>query len=117
MAIGSLQSSAHSVTCTKLPPMASRRAESVLSALGVSAEDERRYQQVLPLSGAPVSTVATALGVHPDDVGAALAGLLDLGIVKIDRDRVSVLRTAQVVSAAISREADTTIAVRRRLEE
>ena len=32
--------------------MPRRRSESVLSALGVSEEDERRYQQVLPLSGA-----------------------------------------------------------------
>jgi DNA-binding CsgD family transcriptional regulator len=97
--------------------MPRRRAESVLSALGVSAEDEHRYQQVLPLSGALVTSVATALAVHPDEVGVVLAGLVDLGIVTIDRDRVTVLRTAQVVSAAIAREAETTVAVRRRLDD
>src|SRR3954452_18372333 len=104
------------VTGTKLPPMPRKRAESVLSALGVSAADERRYQQVLPLSGAPVANVATALGVHAEDVGGALAGLAALGIVVIDRDRVTVLRVGQVVSAAIAREAETTSGVRRRLD-
>jgi len=105
------------VTGTKLPAMPRRRAESVLSALGVSAADERRYQQVLPLSGSAIGSVATALGVHADEVRDTLAGLVELGIVIIDRDRVTVLRTSQVVSAAIAREAETTIAVRRRLED
>jgi DNA-binding CsgD family transcriptional regulator len=105
------------VTGTKLPTVPRRRAESVLSALGVSAADERRYQQVLPVSGSPVSTVATVLTVSPDEVGDALAGLVDRGIVIIDRDRVTVLRSAEIVSAAIAREAETTIAVRRRLDE
>jgi DNA-binding CsgD family transcriptional regulator len=94
-----------------------RRAVSVLSALGVSAADERRYQQLLPLSGAPVSSVADVLGIHPDAVRGALAGLIDLGIVIIDRDQVTVLRTSQVVSAAIAREAEVAILVRRRLED
>ena len=35
----------------------------MLSALGVSEEDERRYQQVLPLSGSPLEGVAAALEV------------------------------------------------------
>src|SRR3954468_19100007 len=78
------------VTGTKLPPMPRRRAESVLSALGVSAADEARYPRLRPASGAPVSSVAPALGVHPDEVGAELAGLVARGIVIVDRDRVTV---------------------------
>jgi DNA-binding CsgD family transcriptional regulator len=83
----------------------------------VSVADERRYQQVLPLSGTSVAGVAPALGVDPDQVPVTLAGLIALGIVVIDRDRVTVLRTAQVVSAALAREAESTIAARRRLED
>src|SRR5436309_3283999 len=41
--------------------MPKRRSESVLSTLGVGPADERRYQQVLPLSGSPVAAVAAAL--------------------------------------------------------
>ena len=59
---------------------ARRRSESVLSALGVSPADERRYQQVLPLSGTPVAGVAAALGVAADEVSRELGGLIRHGI-------------------------------------
>ena len=75
---------------------------SVLSALGVSAEDERRYQQVLPFSGSTVRDVAGALGVPPERIPTTLATLIDRGVVRIDGDRVSVLRHDQVLSAAIA---------------
>ena len=84
------------VSGTKLPPVPRRRAVSVLSALGVSAEDERRYQQVLPLSGSSVREIGDPLGVDPDRVPVTLAGLIDLGVVRIVDDRVAVLRTDQV---------------------
>jgi hypothetical protein len=82
-----------------------RRAVSVLSALGASAEDERRYQQVLPLSGSSLRDVAAALRVEPLRVADALSGLVDLGVVRIQGDRVAVLRADQALSAAIAREA------------
>ena len=93
LAIGTLQSGDEPVSGTKLPTVPRRRAVSVLSALGVSADDERRYRQVLPLSGAPLDEVAATLRVEPLEVADTLAGLTELGIVRIQRDRVVVLRT------------------------
>jgi hypothetical protein len=83
----------------------------------VSAEDERRYQQVLPFSGSTVGGVATALGVDPERVPATLAPLIELGVVRIEGDRVAVLRHDQVLAAAISREADAAVQVRERLDD
>jgi hypothetical protein len=83
----------------------------------VSAGDERRYQQILPLSGSPARSVASALGVHRAELGEALAGLVDLGIVTIEDERVTVLRAAQVVSAAIAREAAAAVRTQQRLDD
>ncbi len=90
---------------------------SVLSALGVSEEDERHYQQVLPLSGAPVAAVATALGVPADRLSEPLGGLLDRGIAVIEGSRLRVLPLAEVVSAAIAAEAAAAVRVRDRLDD
>lgn len=117
MAIGTVKSRAAPVSGTKLPPVPRRRAVSVLSALGVSAEDERRYQQVLPFTGSSVREIGTILGVDPDRVPATLAGLTDLGVVQIDDGRVSVLRNDQILSAAIAREAEAAVHVRERLDD
>ena len=100
-----------------MPTVPRRRAESVLSALGVSAADERRYQQILPLTGGSAANIASALGVHRAELEDALAGLLDRGIVSIDQGRVTVLRAAQVVSAAIAREATAAIRTQARLDD
>ena len=89
---------------------------SVLSALGVSADDERRYQQVLPFTGSAVADIAAVLGVEPGQVPGTLSGLTDLGVVRIDDGRVAVLRHDQIVSAAISREAEAAVQVRERLD-
>jgi hypothetical protein len=83
----------------------------------VSAEDERRYQQVLPFSGSTVRDVAAALGISLDRVPTTLAPLIDLRVVRIERDRVTVLRHDQVLSAAIAREAEAAIQVRDRLDD
>ena len=117
LAIGTLQSGDETVSGTKLPTVPRRRAVSVLSALGVSAADERRYRQVLPLSGAPLDEVAATLRVEPAEVADTLAGLAELGIVRIQRDRVVVLGTDQALAAAISREAAKAHQARDRLED
>jgi hypothetical protein len=83
----------------------------------VSADDERRYQQVLPLSGSPLSDVATALGVDTDRVAQSLSGLTDRGVVHLDDDRLVVLRTDQALAAAISREAAAADLARDRLDD
>jgi hypothetical protein len=97
--------------------MARRRSESVLSALGVSEEDERRYQQVLPLSGTPVEAVATALGAPVEHLAEPLHGLIAEGIVSLDAGRLRVLPLAGVVSSAIGREAAAAVRTRDRLDD
>jgi DNA-binding CsgD family transcriptional regulator len=83
----------------------------------VSADDERRYQQLLPLSGSPLSDVATALGVDSGRVVESLSGLTDSGVVRLHDDRVVVLRADQALSAAIAREAAAADLARDRLDD
>jgi DNA-binding CsgD family transcriptional regulator len=87
-----------------------------LSALGVGEEDERRYQQVLPLSGTALEAVAPALGVPVERLTEPLHGLISEGIVSLDGGRLQVLPLAQVVSAAIAREATAAVRARDRLD-
>lgn len=89
----------------------------MLSTLGVSPADERRYQQVLPLSGAPVAGVAAALGVAPAEVARELAGLIKHGIVLLEDGHVTVLRAADILAAAIAREAANADLVQARLDD
>jgi DNA-binding CsgD family transcriptional regulator len=93
-----------------------RRRATVLSALGLGEEDERRYQQVLPLSGTPVAGVAVALGVPVADLDAPLAALLEHGIASIDEGRLRVLPLADAVAQAITREATAAVGMRQRLD-
>lgn len=90
---------------------------SVLSALGVSADDERCYQQLLPLSGSSIAEIATVLRVEPGNVADVLAGLTALGITRLHDDRVAVLRADQALAAAISREAAAAAHARDRLDD
>jgi hypothetical protein len=83
----------------------------------VSAEDERRYQQVLPLSGSSIAEVAATLRVEPERVAALLAPLAELGIVRLHDDRVDVLRAEQALAAAITREAAAATEARERLDD
>jgi hypothetical protein len=89
----------------------------VLSALGVSEADERRYQQMLPLTGTPTAGVAAALGVPLERLDESLAGLLEHGIVTLGGDRLKVLPLPDVVSAAITREASAAVQTRDRLDD
>jgi DNA-binding CsgD family transcriptional regulator len=83
----------------------------------VTSADERRYQQVLPLSGTPVAGVAAALGVTADEVPRELGGLIRHGIVRVEEGRVTVLRAADVLAAAIAREAANADLVQARLDD
>ena len=97
--------------------MSRRRSESVLSALGVSEPDERRYQQVLPLSGSPLDGVAAALGrTGRTALRPARAGCWPQGMVSFEAGRLHVLPLSQVVSAAIGREAAAAVRTRDRLD-
>jgi DNA-binding CsgD family transcriptional regulator len=105
---------------TKLPNVPSRRRRiTVLSALGLDEDDERRYQQVLPMSGSPVVGVAAALGVPVDGLGeldGPLAALLEREIASIDGGRLRVLPLAEAVAKAITREAAAAVVMRQRLD-
>jgi hypothetical protein len=83
----------------------------------MSAEDEQRYQQVLPLSGSTVTDIAAALGVDPIRVPTVLGGLVSLCVVRIEDDRVTVQRIDQALSSAISREAEAAVRTRDRLAD
>jgi hypothetical protein len=83
----------------------------------VSAEDERRYQQIVLLSGASVREIAATLRVEPEPVPEVLAVLSDRGVVRIHDDRVVVLRADQALAAAITREAAAADHARDRLDD
>jgi hypothetical protein len=105
------------VNGTKLPVVPRRRALSVLSALGISEQDERRHQQLLPLSGSSLRSVASALGLEPGRVAEALSGLTSRGIARIQDGRVVVLRADEALADAITREAAAAGLARERLDE
>ena len=78
----------------------------MLSALGLTREQERLYQRVLPLSGTPETVVAEALGLPPESLAAELAELIERGIVTLHEDHIHVLPLSAVIGHSISREAD-----------
>ena len=88
---------------------------SVLSALGLSRDEERLYQRVRPLTGAEVAVVAAALDVEPADLGEVLAPLVAREIARIADGRVRVRAVAEVVATQIRREAVTAELARDRL--
>jgi DNA-binding CsgD family transcriptional regulator len=83
----------------------------------MSAEDERRYQQLLPLNGSTVETTAAALGVEPSDLATVLVGLTALGVVRVEADHVVVQRIDQALESAIAREAEAAVRARDRLAD
>jgi len=87
----------------------------VLTALGLSPEDERRYQQLLPLSGGPVGDVAIAIGTDPDGLPTRLGGLLDRGLVSVDGGRLRVLPMPALVAQLLAEQADAAQRSRERL--
>jgi DNA-binding CsgD family transcriptional regulator len=94
-----------------------RRSATVLSALGLSEDDERRYQQVVSLSGTPVAGVAAALGTSVEHLAGPLAGLFEHGIASIDTGRLRVLPLAEIVAGAVAREAAEAVRTRERLDD
>ncbi len=94
-----------------------RRPTSVLTALGLEPEEERQYQQVLPLSGGPVADVATVLGTSPDRLPEWLGRLAERGLVSLAGGRVSVLPVPALVSHLIEEQATAAALSRERLHE
>jgi DNA-binding CsgD family transcriptional regulator len=98
-----------------MPAKLRRPPESVLTALGLNAAEECRYQQLLPLSGGPVDDVALAIGIEPDALPAWVGGLLDRGMVSIGAGRVSVLPMPALVAHLVAEQADAAQRSRERL--
>ncbi len=90
---------------------------SVLTALGLSPEDERRYQQLLPLSGGPLADVATVLGTTPARLPEQLATLLDQGIAQLAGGRLMVLPLPSLVAHLIEEQAESAARSRARLHD
>ncbi|MEO6510299.1 MAG: helix-turn-helix domain-containing protein [Nocardioides sp.] len=94
-----------------------RTATSVLTALGLSPEDERRYQQLLPLSGGPVEDVATVLGTTSDHLSDGLSSLLARGLVSLRGGRLHVPSLPALVSQLIDEQAESASRARERLHD
>lgn len=102
---------------TNLPLMArTRTPDSVLAALGFSAEQDRVYRRALSLSGADLVTIAGACQLTPDEVLEALAEPLRIGLVRREDQRLFVLDPAAAVVRMLDQQATETDRSRRRLE-
>ena len=96
----------------------SRRAPvSTLSALGLTREEERLYQRLLPLTGSELDVVAAGLRIPPGELSEQIEGLAGRGIVSIEHGRVHVLSLSAVVSAHVAREAEAAVRTRERLDD
>jgi DNA-binding CsgD family transcriptional regulator len=88
-----------------------------LTALGLSAEEERSYQQLLPLSGGRLEDVATVLGVPADRLPERLAALLDRGLIRLDAGRLVAPPVPALVAQLIAEQAEAADRSRERLRE
>ena len=94
-----------------------RSAGSVLTSLGLTLEEERQYQQLLPLSGGPAADVATVLGTTEEELGERLAPLLERGLVSLEGSRLVVLTLPALVARLIEEQAETAARARERLHD
>ena len=78
---------------------------SVLSALGLTREEERLYQRVRALSGSDVAVVAAALAVEVDDLAETVAPLVAREIARIADGRLVVRSITDVLAHEVRREA------------
>lgn len=99
-----------------MPPVARRSVSSVLTALGMTVEEERLYHRALALSGTGLEVAGAGLGVAPDEVAKTLAPLVDRGIARVD-GTLTVLPLTDVVSSFLEREVDAVAQARNRLTD
>jgi DNA-binding CsgD family transcriptional regulator len=96
--------------------MARRTADSLLSALGLSAEQERLYQRLAPHSGSALAAVATRLSANPDELARDLRPLEERGLVVLDGDWLRVVPLSGAISTMIMVEAESAAKVHERLD-
>jgi DNA-binding CsgD family transcriptional regulator len=83
--------------------------------LGV--QEERAYQQLLPLSGGQLEEVAAVLGVPAERLSSRFAALLERGVVKLEGGRLVVLPLPALVAHLIAEQAEVADRSRERLRE
>ena len=96
----------------------SRRAPSTLiTALGLPAELDRLYPQLLGLSGGDLTTVSSYLMRSPEELAADLEPLRRLGIAEIVDGRMIVKSPTEAMAALLAEQADIAAGVRARLDD
>lgn len=85
--------------------MAVDTSSSVFAALGLSREAEQRYYQLAPASGHTVEGVTRLLQITPETLLQDMAPLLELGLVRVDDERLVVPPLATVIAGLVQREA------------
>lgn len=89
---------------------------SVLTSLGLTRESERLYYQVAPTSGHTLEGVASLLQIGRVMLLRDLAPLMDLGLVRLDGERLTIPPMASVVADLVRGEAIRAATVTQRLE-
>ena len=96
---------------------ARRSAGSVLTTLGLGLDEERQYQQVLPLTGGSAGDVAAVLGTTEAALPERLEPLLERGLVSLEGGRLVVLTLPALVAHLIEEQAESAAQSRTRLHE
>jgi DNA-binding CsgD family transcriptional regulator len=89
-----------------MPRAARRSVTSVLTALGLSPEDERVYQQLAPLSGGPVADVARAVGTSATRLRQMLEPFVERGLVDLVGGRLTVRPMPVLVAHLLQEQAE-----------
>ncbi|EON22664.1 MULTISPECIES: helix-turn-helix domain-containing protein [Nocardioides] len=89
---------------------------SVLTSLGLTRESERVYYQVAPAAGHTLAELTGLLNIAHEELIRDLAPLLDLGLVKFDREKLAVPPLALVVADLVRGEASRASNVAHRLD-
>jgi DNA-binding CsgD family transcriptional regulator len=83
-----------------------RGVTSVLTALGLGPEDERVYQQLVPLSGGPLVDVARAVGTSVTRLREMLAPFVERGMVELEGGRLTVRPMPSLVAHLLQEQAE-----------
>lgn len=99
------------------PPRVRRTVVSALTALGLTSDEERWYQQLLPLSGGPLEEVASALGTTLEGLPRRLGGLHERGLVGLEDGLLTVLPVPALVAHLVAEQSDLAGRSRERLQD
>jgi DNA-binding CsgD family transcriptional regulator len=97
--------------------MPQRSATSVLSALGLTRQQERLHRQVQPYAGRPLHDVAWALAIGDDDLREQLRPLCAIDLVALEDDVLVVRSPAEAMVRLLARQASAVADVGSRLDD